>query len=783
MAELSKKNSTLELPVLPLKNSVVFPHVVTPLSVGRELSMAAVEAAIAREDKHLVVIAQRNPEIEAPGTEDLFTVGTKVFIRKMVKSSQSIELLVQGIERLHLEGPIQIDKYISGAFQRLPMRHDQTTEVEALERNIFELTQKIDEIGPFQSQVPFRQMIQQLKDPAHKVYLLASLLGLDLDFGQKLLEAPSLRDLLSLFHDYLAREVEVFETQAQIASKAASEIGKQNREYVLRQQMRAIQKELGESDPHEAEVQELRDRVEKTELPELVRTEIDRELDRLTKIPNSSPEFQVSRSYIEFVVDLPWKQETTDNLDLHRARTILDEDHYDIKEVKERIVEHLAVMKLNPEAKSPILCFVGPPGVGKTSLGQSIARSLGRHFERMSLGGMHDEAELRGHRRTYIGAMPGRILQAIRRSKARNPVIMLDEVDKLGRDFRGDPAAALLEILDPQQNFEFRDNYLDLPYDLTHVFFITTANTLDTIPRPLLDRMEVLRLSGYSDEEKMEIAKRYLIPRQIRETGLKPTDIRLDDTVLLYLIRNYTREAGVRELERVLGRIFRKIATRFADGIKEVVDITIDSLASTLGPKRFFSESFRKELPAGVATGLAWTEAGGDVLYIETVLTPEVKVFDITGQLGDVMKESAKAAKSFIWSICNELGVPPGHLEKVGLHVHVPAGAIPKDGPSAGITIATALASLITGLPVRTDVAMTGEITLTGLVMPIGGVKEKVLAARRSGITKIILPRENLKDLEELPEVLRDEMTFYPVDNIREVLGWAIPDLARHLAA
>jgi ATP-dependent Lon protease len=539
---------------------------------------------------------------------------------------------------------------------------------------------------------------------------------------------------------------------------------------------------LGETNPEQAEVHQLRERLEKTELPDDVRKEANRELSRLDKLPAAAPDYQVIRTYLDFVLELPWFNTTQDNLDLGRARQILDEDHFDLQEVKERILEQLAVLKLNPHAKAPILCFVGPPGTGKTSLGHSIARALGRKFERMSLGGLHDEAELRGHRRTYIGAMPGRIIQAIRRAGSRNPLVMLDEVDKLGHDFRGDPAAALMEILDPAQNTTFRDNYLDLPFDLSKVFFITTANTLDAIPKPLFDRMETLHLAGYSEEEKTQIARRYLIPRQLTEAGLTAEQLVIPDETLSYIIARYTREAGLRQLERALGRLARKVAIHFAEGKCEPVTPRPDDLPDMLGPEKFFPERARKKLPPGVATGLAWTEAGGEVLQVEALLLPGTKGLILTGQLGDVMKESARAAQSYIWSQAEQLGISATLLRRSGVHIHVPAGAIPKDGPSAGVAMVTALASLYTKCPVRSDTAMTGEITLTGLVLPVGGIKEKVLAARRAGIRRVILPKENEKDLRALPEHVQHELEFIFAENIEAVLETAVPGLSERLA-
>jgi ATP-dependent Lon protease len=637
------------------------------------------------------------------------------------------------------------------------------------------------ELAQPQASAQLGQLLLSTEDPLRLVYLLGSMLNLDLPKEQSILEAQARVDALRLMHNYLSYEVQVLELRQKIAGQAQSEMGREQREYLLRQQLRAIQQELGEKDSEQAEIQLLRERLDKEELPDDVRKEADRELSRLERLPAASPEYHVIRSYLELVLELPWRKQSDAVLDLPRARQVLDEDHYDLQDVKGRILEHLGVLKLNPEAKAPILCFVGPPGVGKTSLGQSIARAQGRQFERMSLGGMHDEAELRGHRRTYIGAMPGRIIQAIRRAGVNNPVVMLDEVDKLGRDFRGDPAAALLEILDPEQNRAFRDNYLDLPFDLSKVFFITTANTLDTIPTPLRDRMEILRLPGYSEEEKVEIAKRYLIPRQLKETGVTSEQCHIADAALQHLISRYTREAGVRQLERTIGRLARKTALMVAEGRTEPMTITPEDLPELLGPEPFFQEQARRDVPPGVATGLAWTEAGGDVLYVEATRLPEGRAMTLTGQLGDVMQESAKAARSYIWAHAEELGIEPALFRRAGVHIHVPAGAIPKDGPSAGVTMATALASLYTGCAARSDTAMTGEITLTGLVWPIGGVKEKVLAARRAGIRRVILPKENAKDLRDLPDHVRAEMEFILAERIEDVLIAAIPQLADRL--
>ncbi|MGC8793674.1 MAG: endopeptidase La [Bryobacteraceae bacterium] len=766
------------LPVLPLKNSVLFPHLLMPLSVGRPASLAAAEAALATEEKEIVIVAQRDPNVEKPGQDDLYTVGTKAVIKRMSRPTEShMELIVLGVERMVLLKLEQTEPYLKGRFRPYPLPSERTTEVEALHRAVMELAAKALSLAQPQAPPELNQLLISTDDPLRLVFLLASMLSLELSKEQALLEAQTCAEALRLMHSYLAHEVQVLELRSKIASQTQTELSKQQREYFLRQQLRAIQQELGEKDPQQAEIEMLRERLAKLDLPELVRKEAERELSRLEKLPPAAPDYQVIRTYLEFIVELPWRVSTEDQLDIARARQILDEDHYDLKDVKERILEHLGVLKLNPEAKAPILCFVGPPGVGKTSLGQSIARALGRKFERMSLGGLHDEAELRGHRRTYVGAMPGRIIQAIRRAGSNNPLLMLDEVDKLGRDFRGDPAAALLEILDPEQNKEFRDNYLDLPFDLSKVFFITTANTLDTIPQPLLDRMEVLRLPGYSEEEKLVIAERYLIPRQLKQAGLTPEQCTFTREAVQQIIARYTREAGVRRLERALGRVARKVALKFAEGDTTPVTVRPEDLADYLGPAPFVPEELRKQLPPGVATGLAWTETGGEVLYVEATLLPGGRGLTITGQVGEVMQESAKAAQSYLWSHADEFGIPPDKFRKNGLHIHVPAGAIPKDGPSAGITMAVAMASLYTGIPARSDTAMTGEITLTGLVLPIGGVKEKVLAARRAGIKRVILPKANEKDLRDLPDEVRKEIEFIFVERIEEVLAAAVPEL------
>jgi len=772
------------LPLLPLKNTVLFPYLLMPLSVGRASSLAAVEAALATEEKEIVVFAQRDPSVDTPKQDDLYAVGTKAIIRKMSRSGNGhVELLVLGMERVAVIKVDESEPYLRARVHPLPLPEDKSAELEALQGALVELaTSAIALAQPGSQQEVARLLATSNEDPLRLAFLLASMFSLDLEKQQSLLESTARVDALRLMHAYLAHEVQVLELRNKINSEAHNEMSKEQRDYLLRQQMRAIQQELGEKGGEQAEVDQLRDRLAKTDLPEDVRKEAERELSKLEKLPPQAPDYHVIRTYLEYVLELPWRTRTEDNLDIANARQVLDEDHFNLKEVKERILEQLGVLKLNPEAKSPILCFVGPPGVGKTSLGQSIARALNRKFERMSLGGLHDEAELRGHRRTYIGAMPGRVIQAMRRAGANNPVVMLDEIDKLGHDFRGDPAHALLEVLDPEQNKAFRDNYLDLPFDLTKVLFICTANALDTVPRPLLDRMEILRLSGYSEEEKMQIARRFLIPRQLKETGLQAEQCVFTDEALRKIISGYTREAGLRRLERAIGRVTRKVALRFAEGKTESVAVTPDEVSEMLGPEVFTPEQMRRDMPAGVATGLAWTETGGDVLYIEATLLPDGKGMTLTGQLGEVMQESAKAAQSYIWSHADDFGIDPRVFKHSGVHVHVPAGAIPKDGPSAGVTMATALTSLYTKLPARTDTAMTGEITLTGLVLPIGGVKEKVLAARRAGIKRVVLPRANQKDIREVPEEARDEMEFLFADRIEDVLNALIPQLSERCA-
>jgi ATP-dependent Lon protease len=780
--KMSEQPVVYTLPVLPLKSAVLFPYLMMPLSAGRSASIAAVEAALATESKEILVFTQRDPEIDSPTKDDLYSIGTKAVIRKMNRTAEGhLELMVMGTERITLLKLESSEPFLKGRAVPLPLPEDKGSEIEALQGALVELASEALTLAQPNTPQELRGLLASNDDPLRLTFVLAAMFSMDAEKSQSLLEAPTRAEGLRMMHRYLMHEVQVLELRNKITTEARTEMSKEQKDYLLRQQMRAIQQELGEKGGEQAEAQQLRERLEKAELPEEILKEAKRELDRLEKLPPGAPDYNVIRTYLDYVLELPWTKSTEDALDIARARQVLDEDHFGLQDVKERILEHLGVLKLNPNAKAPILCFVGPPGVGKTSLGQSIARALNRKFERMSLGGLHDEAELRGHRRTYIGALPGRVIQAMRRAGANNPVLMLDEVDKLGHDFRGDPAHALLEILDPEQNKSFRDNYLDLPFDLSKVLFVTTANALDTIPRPLLDRMEILRLAGYSEEEKLEIAKRYLIPKQLKETGLTAEQCVLPDQTVRKIISGYTREAGLRRLERAIGSVTRKVALKFAEGAAGPFTVSVEDLVEMLGPEPFNQEEARRDLPAGVATGLAWTETGGDVLYIEGTLLPDGKGLTLTGQLGEVMQESVKAAQSYIWSHAGDFDIDPALFKSSGVHVHVPAGAIPKDGPSAGVTMATALTSLYTKLPARSDVAMTGEITLTGLVLPIGGIKEKVLAARRAGIHTVIMPKANQKDLRDLPDEVRKEMEFIFASRVEDVLQTAIPQLAERM--
>ncbi len=769
-----------EISVLPLQQTTLFPETIVPLSVGRTRSMAAVESALSTPEKLLACISLNKENVTGADATpaDLYNVGTLVMIKRMMRDEETMQLIVQGTERIRVLEWKQEQPYLRARVEILPdLVVEDPEQVEAIKRNMQAMIQQALAMLP---QVPpeVRIAVTAAENPVRLAYFLASVLNLGVEQEQKMLEADTVDELLRLAHTLLAREVEIMEIRSKIANEAQTEMNKAQRDYILRQQLKAIQKELGDDEGGErAEADMMRERLEAADLPDEVRKEAERELKRMEKLPSAAPDYHVIRTYLEYVLELPWKKSTEDKLDLKEARRILDEDHYGLEDIKERILEFLAVIKLKPEAKSPILCFVGPPGVGKTSLGRSIARALGREFERFSLGGVRDEAELRGHRRTYIGAMPGRIIQSIRRAGVNNPVMMLDEIDKLGNDYRGDPSSALLEILDPQQNYSFRDHYLDLPFDLSKVFFIATANQLGPIPAPLRDRMEVIRLAGYSDQEKLHIARQYLVPRQIQENGLNEDTLTITDAALQFIAARYTREAGVRQMERTIGSIVRKAALKIAQDEAERLTVDAADIKEYLGAPRFYPEEARKELPAGVATGMAWTEMGGEVLFIEATLLPGGSGLTITGQLGEVMQESARAARSFLWAHAAEFGIDPEMFKSYGVHLHVPAGAIPKDGPSAGVTITSALASLYTGRRVRPDTSMTGEITLSGLVFPVGGIKEKVMSAHRAGIRRIILPARNEGDLEDIPEDVRRELEIIPVSRINEVIDAALEKL------
>ncbi len=769
-----------EIAVLPLLNTTLFPGTVVPLAAGRARSVAAVEAALAHPEKLLACVTVKPDKVteEEAVPEDLYEVGTLVSIKRMFRGEDALQIIVQGTERVRVVEWVQTEPHLRARVQILaPLGTEDAEEVEALKRNVQTLVERALALMPA---VPpeVRGSILGAQDPVQIAYFLASILNLGNEQEQQMLEANTVDRLLRLAHGRLAREVEILQIRSRIATEAQTEMNKAQRDYVLRQQMKAIQKELGEDETGEAaEADQLRQRLHEASLPEDVRKEAERELRRMERLPAAAPDYHVIRTYLEYVLELPWLKSSEDKLDLNEARRILDEDHYGLEDIKERILEHLAVVKLRPDSKSPILCFVGPPGVGKTSLGRSIARAMGREFERLSLGGVRDEAELRGHRRTYIGAMPGRIIQSIRRAGVNNPVMMLDEIDKLGNDYRGDPAAALLEILDPQQNSTFRDHYLDLPFDLSKVFFIATANQLGPIPAPLRDRMEIISLAGYSDQEKLHIARQYLVPRQTRENGLQPDQLSISDDAIMLVAARYTREAGVRQLERAVGSVARKVALKIAQGQTTEVKVEAKDIKELLGPPHFYPEEARKELPAGVATGMAWTEAGGQILFIEATLLPGGSGLTLTGQLGEVMQESARAARSYLWSHASEFGISPDMFKSYGVHLHVPAGAIPKDGPSAGVAMTAALASLFTGRRVNHNTAMTGEITLSGLVFPVGGIKEKVLAAHRAGIRRVILPARNEADLEDIPKEVRGQLEVVFATRISEALDAALDRL------
>jgi ATP-dependent Lon protease len=773
--DLSKVEVPDILPVLPLRGIVIFPNQIHPFLVSRPASLRLIED-VGQASRVIGLSAQKNPEEENPAPEGLFPRGTAVRILKMLKyPDHSVRVLVQGIARIDLLDFVQLEPYFRANVRRLSESVEGDKELDALQAHL------VSQFSKFVSLVPYlpdelQVMAMQVREPARLTDMVASYLKIAVEESQDLLSTNDVRARLEKLIVILGREIELLELGHKIQSQVQTELNKNQREYYLRQQLKAIQKELGEGDARSSEIEDLEKKIEAAKMPEDARKAADKELDRLKMIPPESAEHTVVRTYLDWLVTVPWSVSTDDNLDIKHARSVLDEDHFDLEKVKERILEFLAVRKLKSDTKGPILCFVGPPGTGKTSLGRSIARALGRKFVRLSLGGIRDEAEIRGHRRTYIGSLPGRMIQGLRNAGSNNPLFILDEVDKLGTDFRGDPASALLEVLDPEQNNAFVDHYLDVPFDLSKVLFLTTANVLDPIPPALRDRMEVLELPGYTEEEKLQIAERHLVPKQISENGLGNIKIEFTPETVSEIIRSYTREAGLRNLEREIGRVCRKIARALTEGETAPERVTPDMLHRFLGPRKFFSEAAERTQDPGVATGLAWTPNGGDILFIESTRMNGQKGVTITGSLGDVMKESAQAALSYVRSRAAQLGIAPDFFEKSDLHIHVPAGAIPKDGPSAGVTIAASLASLLSARPVRSDVAMTGEITLRGKVLPVGGVKEKVLAARRAGIKTVILPRRNESDLEDIPEEARKEMEFVFVDTVDEVLRHALRD-------
>jgi ATP-dependent Lon protease len=772
--------------VLPLRDAVTFPDMLIPLNVGQPRSIELINDVL-RGDRSIVMVASRTPDVEAPGPDDLYSVGVLGTVARMIRVPDgTLRVLIQGAQRVRLEDWVSTDPYLVAAVAEAADVVDPTPELVALMRNVQQTFSGIVGEVPYLPE-ELQVMVANVDDPSTLSHIIAGALRLKTEEKQELLEELDVAKRLRRLSEILARELEVAEIGSKIQSQVQSELEKGQREYFLRQQLKAIQEELGEVDEIQAEVNELREQLGALSLPDGIRKQVDRELARLARLQPAMAEYGVVRGYLEWIAALPWNTSTEDNLDLAHARETLDADHYDIEQVKNRIIEFLAVRKLKPDAQGSILCFLGPPGVGKTSLGRSIARALGRKFERISVGGVRDEAEIRGHRRTYIGAMPGVIIRALRDAGANNPLLMIDEIDKMGADFRGDPSSAMLEVLDPEQNASFRDHYLDLPFDLSRVMFITTANTLDTIPGALRDRMEVISLSGYTEAEKLEIAKRYLVPRQVERNGLTRSRIAFSDSALRVIIADYTRESGVRQLEREIGSVCRKVARRVAEGDgARRVSVTEPRVRELLGKRRFHFEARRRTAAPGVATGLAWTPVGGEVLFVEATAMSGKGSLMLTGQLGEVMRESAQAALSYVRSHANEVvpELPDDWFATHDIHLHVPAGATPKDGPSAGVTMVTALASLLTGRAVRSDVAMTGEITLTGQVLPIGGLKEKALAAQRSGIRLVIAPELNAPDVDEIPEHLRRALRFEFVSEIGQVLALALQRRAArgHLA-
>jgi len=782
--QTEEQSTTQVLPILPLRGTVVFPLTLVPLAAGQPRSLRLIDDVVSG-DRIVGMVLQKDPEQEGAGPGETYEIGTIASIHQMMRVPDgTVRLAVQGQRRMRIVEWLGEEPYLTARVEEIPEEVEDTVEIKALVRNSQELFQRLVSLV---SNLPEELVTAALNvdDPLHLVYLIASNLRMEAEERQALLELDSVRAKLQRLNAFMSKELDLLELGKKIQSEVQEEVGKTQREYYLREQLKAIQRELGETNEQEAEINELRAKIDEAGMPEEAEREARRELDRLSKLPPAAAEYGGIRTYLDWLTALPWNKSSEEGIDVAKARQILDEDHYDLEKIKERILEYLAVRRLRQEravdadedAREPILCFVGPPGVGKTSLAQSIARALGRQFTRMSLGGVRDEAEIRGHRRTYIGAMPGRIIQAIRRAGTNDPVFVLDEIDKLGADWRGDPSSALLEVLDPEQNHSFRDHYLDVPFDLSKVMFIATANMLDTIPAPLRDRMEILQLSGYTDEEKLNIARKYLVPKQLKRHALSADEVSFSDEALLEIIQHYTREAGVRNLEREIASVARKVATRLAEGQEIPSTIEAEHIREFLGKRRFFYEelSERTSVP-GVAIGVGVTPVGGDIMFIEASRMPGRGNLTITGQLGDVMKESSQAALSLVRARASDFGIDPDFFKESDLHVHVPAGAIPKDGPSAGVAMTVALVSLLTGIPVRDEVAMTGEITLRGQVLPVGGIKEKALAAARAGITTFILPKRNEPDLDDLPPSLRENMEFVLVDSIDEALRVAMPD-------
>ncbi len=764
-AETEMQETTRELPVIP-SEVVLFPHMVMPLMI-HEPGLLKLLDDVLSSDRMVAVVAVKEPKAE---DKELFNVGTAAVILKATRlEPDQVRIMVQGLSRIEILEMVSQEPYLVARVQVLEDYVTHDVEVEALVSNIRILFNKVLEFSP---QLPgeLKTLALNLEEPGALADLVISHLNVPHQEKQDILETLDIKERLKKIHQALTRQVEILELGQKIQAEVRGRMEKAQREYFLREQLKVIRKELGEAEGVEAEIEELREKLARKKLPDYVREEAEKELKKLARVHPTSAEYTVIRNYLDWILELPWCESTEDHLDLKKAREILDRDHYDLEKVKKRILEYLAVRKLKPDMKGPILCFVGPPGVGKTSLGRSIAEALGRKFLRISLGGVRDEAEIRGHRRTYVGAMPGRIIQGLRRVGVNNPVFMLDEIDKLGADFRGDPAAALLEVLDPEQNHSFSDHYLEIPFDLSKIIFIATANMLDTIPTPLLDRMEVIEIPGYTEEDKLRIAKYYLVPRQLEAHGLDRTKLRFTDRALMQIIRYYTREAGVRNLEREIGAVCRAVAMEFAEGRTEPVKVRMKDVEKFLGPPKFLPEVAERVKVPGVAIGLAWTPVGGEILFIEATKMKGSGRLILTGKLGEVMRESAEAALSFLRSRSKELGLDEDLFQKVDIHVHVPAGAVPKDGPSAGITILAALVSLFTERTVRHDVAMTGEITLRGLVLPVGGIKEKVLAAKRAGIKEIILPKLNEKDLVDVPKEAREKLTFHLVSRVEEAL-------------